>query len=407
MKTALLLSAILLSSAAANWPTWRGPTGNGTAPGATPPVEWGESKNVAWKVRVPGIGSASPVVWGDKIFVATAEPDSGGKQKFILICYDRKTGEILWQRTAADVKPQEGHHKDHGYASASPMTDGKHVFAHFGTRGMFAYTLDGEPAWDFTEFGSMTTRAGFGEGSSPTISGDHIIVPWDQEGDSYIMALDKNSGKPLWKTPRDEPTSWATPLVVGGQVIANGQNYARGYDLKTGKEIWRCAGQTARPVASPVANDTLAFVGSGHRGSYLGAFKYRSAKGDIEGTDAVAWSISKATPDIASLLLSDDRLYFTSGKGSVITCSDATTGKPHFERERPPGIGNIYASPIAAGGHVYIWGRNGKTAVIEDGTDFKIIATNTLDEGIDATPAFSESDIIIRTTNHLYRIAKP
>ncbi len=404
--TVATLTLIQLSPAAPDqWPHWRGPTGNGVAPAASPPLTWSESENVAWKVAVPGEGSASPVVWDDRIFVSTAIAADGGKQRFVVLCYDRQTGEVLWEQTASETVPAEGHHEDHGFASASPMTDGTLVYAHFGTRGLFAFTVAGEPVWSFKDFGPMTTRNSFGEGSSPTLHGGKIIVPWDHEGDSYLMAIGSSKGNALWKRERDEPTSWGTPLVANGQIIMTGENYARGYDFETGAEIWRCAGQTSRPVASPVANDTLAFIGSGFRGAYLGAFRYRDARGDIGGTDAVAWSVSKGTPDIASLVLSGDLLYYTAEKSSLITCCDASTGEIHFDRERPEGIGNIYASPIAANGHVYIFGRNGKTAVIRDGTEFAVVATNELADGIDATPAFVGGDVIVRTTRHLYRIS--
>ena len=351
---------------AENWGHWRGDNGNGVSLTAHPPTEWSETKNVKWKVAVPGRGSGSPAIWGDQVFVVSAV--GAENREFKLFCYDRGTGALRWEKTAVTSTPHEGTHTTNGFASASPCTDGEHVYAHFGSRGLHCFTMDGELKWS-RDFGRMTTRNAFGEGSSPTLAGDKILVPWDHEGQSALYALDKNTGETLWKTDRDEPTCWATPLVVESdgekQVIMNGENQARAYDLETGAEIWRCGGQTQRPVASPVfANDTV-YIGSGFRGSFLGAFKLEGT-GDIEGTDQVVWSVDQDTPDIASPLLSDGRLYYHKGKTGILTCHDATTGEILFGPERIPGISNPYASPMAAGGYVYLPGRSGNTPVIKD-----------------------------------------
>jgi len=432
------------------WAEWRGPTGNGVAPKAKPPLEWSPDSGIRWKVELPGKGSATPIIWGDQIFIAAAvttkaatfqdEPrgrrgrggrdrrgrDRGGRGgrgrgrggrgrggaptspvEFRLLSLDRKTGKTQWDEVAATTTPHEGTHRDHDYASASPCTDGKLVFAHFGTRGLFAYTLEGKLVWKRTDLGKMTTRGTFGEGSSPTLHDDRLIVPWDHEGDSYIAALDKKTGKTIWKTERDEPTSWATPLVVEHkgkkQIIASGQNFARGYDFKTGKEIWRCSGQTGRPVASPVAADGMVFIGSGFRGAFLGAF-HLGHKGDLEGTKGVAWSIDRHTPDIPSPLLSDGRLYFHAGRSGILSCYDAKSGKPHYQTQRVAGLSNVYASPIAANGGVYLTARDGTTVVIKDADKFEILATNSVGEPVDATPAAVGSELFVRGSRHLFCI---
>jgi len=412
---ALSIATVNAVEADKQWGHWRGPTGNGTSPSADPPLHWNEKKNVKWKTPIPGKGSSSPVVWGDKIFITSAVgPTEGDRprsaQKFTLYCIDRKNGDILWHRVSAESVPHQGHHASHGFASASPMTDGKHVFAFFGTRGLFAYDMDGKPAWERTDFGKMDTRNHFGEGSSPTMHGDTIIVPWDHEGASKIIALNKADGKNRWETPRDEPTSWDTPLVVEHdgkkQVVTSGQNFAMGYDFESGKEIWRCAGQTQRPVASPVSANGLVYVGSGFRGAFLGAFKL-GAKGDLKGTEAVVWQKNAHTPDIPSLLLSGDRLYYTARKSAILSCVDAKTGNPHYENERIDGVRELYASPVAASGRVYITGRDGSITVIKDGTDLEVLATNKLSDPIDATPALVGKDIVIRSAKHLYLISKP
>ena len=423
-----------------NWGHWRGESGNGVSSVATPPTEWSDTKNVKWKVAVPGRGSGSPVIWEDNIFVVTAvkegeQPEQpaptadegnrpqgrrrrGGRRRggpipnlaFKLLCYDKSTGDLKWEKTATIVTPHEGTHSTNGYSSASPCTDGEHVYAHFGSRGLYCYTLDGELKWQRDDLGKMQTRAGFGEGSSPVIHGDKIVVPWDHEGASALFALDKSTGKTIWKTERDEPTCWATPLIVEHdgkhQVIMNGQNFARSYDLETGDEIWKCGGQTERPVACPVTQDGLVIVGSGHRGSFMGAFRL-GGTGDIEETDDVVWTVDRDTPDIGSPILSGGRLYFYKGKAGILTCLDAATGKPHFSSERLPGMKNqmIYASPVAAGGHVFLTSRNGTTVVIRDSEQLEVVATNSVGETVDATPAPVGNELFIRGEKHLFCIA--
>lgn len=399
-----------LSAQADNWPHWRGEGGNGVSTTAKPPTQWSAKKNVKWKVAVPGLGSGSPVIWEDQVFVTTAVGSGKGKElQFKIFCYDRKNGDIKWQKTAVTATPHQGTHNTNGFASASPCTDGKHVYAHFGSRGLYCYTMDGNLKWKRDDFPPMNTRNSFGEGSSPTLEGDKIIVPWDHEGNSFLYALNKLTGKDIWKTPRESMTCWSTPLVVEHagkkQIVMNGQSVARAYDLETGKELWKCGGQTERPAASPVAADGLVFVGSGFRGAYLGAMRLEG-RGDIKGTNNVAWEIDRDTPDVASLLLSSGRIYYYKDKAGVVTCVDAATGKRHFGPERIPGLQAIYASPIAAGGHVYLTGRNGTTVVIKDSDKFEIVATNSVDETVDATPAPVDRELFIRGEKHLFCIAE-
>ena len=397
-----------------NWGHWRGVGGNGIAENASPPTQWSSTKNVKWKVEIPGRGSSSPVIWENKVFITTAVPAPGGGTgglptlAFNVFCFNRQDGKLIWQQTSTIATPHQETHSTNGFASASPCTDGEHVYAHFGSRGLFCYTMDGELKWKREDFGKMQTRNGFGEGSSPTLAAKMILVPWDHEGPSALYALDKLTGKTIWKTDRDEPTCWATPLVVehagAKQVVMNGQTCARGYDLATGKELWRCSGQTERPAASAVAGNGLIFVASGFRGSYLGAFRPNS-RGDIQGTDSVAWVIERDTPDVASPLLSQGRIYFHKGKSGQLSCVDAATGNPHYMGERIAGLDSIYASPIAAGGHVYLTARSGTTVVIDDADKLKVIATNSVDETVDATPAPVDNELFIRGEKHLFCIA--
>ncbi len=395
-----------------NWAHWRGPDGNAVANDADPPTEFNNSLNLRWKVAVPGLGSGSPIVWEDDIFVVSAIPVSEGKipqHQFVLFCFDRETGMERWRKVAVEATPHQETHSTNGFASASPVTDGEHVYASFGSRGLYCYTMNGNLVWKRNNFPPMTTRNGFGEGSSPVLAGDRLILPWDHEGQSKLYAINKTTGATIWEVERDEPTNWGTPLVIehGGRVeiITTGQNYARAYDFDTGAELWRCAGQTQRPAASPVYRDGVVYIASGFRGSFLGAFRV-GGRGDLQGTSNVLWTIERDTPDIASPLLSGDRLYYYKGRAGVLTCVDATTGKPHYSTQRIRGLDNIYASPVAAGGHVYLSDRDGTVVVIKDSPRFEIVATNELGETIDATPAPIDNQLIIRGEKHLFNFSR-
>ena len=443
--TLAILAAAAPAAQDSNWSHWRGPTGNGTAPDATPPVEFDGTtgRNIRWKVEVPGRGTSSPIVHGDAVFVTTAVPAAGGEAAgepraaaeeassdgpgggrsgpsgrsikpggpldFQLLCYDRETGRLRWKRTAVTSEPHEGTHYTNGFASHSPCTDGTHVYAHFGSRGLHCYTVDGTHVWS-RDFGRMAIRNGFGEGSSPTLAGGMILVPWDHEGPSKLYALDARTGSTVWETARDdEPTCWATPLVAAAadgtlQVVLNGDTAARGYDLATGRELWRCGGQAQRPCGSAVAADGVAYVASGHRGAFIGAFDL-AGRGDLAGGPHVRWTASRDTPDVASPLLSGGRLYYFKERSGLLSCVDAATGRPHFATVRVPGVSLPYASPVAAGGHVYLTDRGGTIVVIEDAPELRIVATNEMGEGVDATPAPAGGDLFIRGEKHLFRVA--
>ena len=408
----LLVTVAAVSTARADWPHWRGDGGNGASLTARPPVEFGSDRNLRWKAEIPGRGSSSPVIGGDRVFVTSALPVEGEADifDFRLFCLDRETGREVWSRSCVKAVPHEGTHETNGFASASPCTDGERVYAHFGSRGLHCFTVSGDHLWS-RDFGDMTIRNGFGEGSSPALAGEMIIVPWDHEGPSMLFALDTRTGKSVWETPRDEPTCWATPLVVadaGGtrQVVMNGQTAARGYDLATGRELWRCHGQTQRPCASAVAADGKAFIGSGFRGSFFGGFDL-AGRGDLQGGPHVLWTKHAGTPDVASPLLSAGRLFYYKEKTGLLTCLESITGSPHYETIRIPGVGRTYASPVAAGGHVYLTDRSGRITVIDDGPSLNVVAENDVGEGVDATPAPVGDSLIVRGERHLFRFAAP
>lgn len=430
-----------------NWPQWRGPTATGAASHGNPPIEWSESKNIRWKVAIPGRGHASPIVWGDRIYIQTAiktekkaagkeqaqaEPQTrqeqgrGGRRgrgrgrfgggakptniyKFVLMALDRKTGKTIWERTASEQLPHEGGHRDSTQASASPVTDGEHIIAHFGSRGIYCYDMNGELQWS-KDLGDMRTRNSFGEGSSPAIHGDTVVITWDHEGDSFIIALDKRTGEQRWKVARDERTTWATPLVIEhdgmAQVVTSATNRIRSYDLATGKLIWECGGMTANVIPSPVSGFGLVYAISGFRGNSLQAIRYADAKGDITNGDAIAWKHDKGTPYVPSPLLYEDKLYFLDNNKAILSCFDAKSGKEHYGQKRIEGVRGVYASPVGAGGHVYITGRDGKTVVLKHGPEFEILATNELDDGFDASPAIVGDELYLRGRKNLYCIAR-
>jgi outer membrane protein assembly factor BamB len=428
------------------WPTFRGPVNSGVAPDANPPVTWSESENIKWKVELPGKGSSSPVIWGDKIIFLTAiqtetaqeeklaepqeiqnkqdnQPDQGDRQgrrrggmsrapasaqKFDVVCLDRKSGKLLWQKTVKEELPHEGHHRDSSFASYSPVTDGKLVWASFGSRGLYCFDLNGNFKWS-QDLIKQRTRAGFGEGSSPVIAGDAIVVVADNEDQSYIYAFDKISGKPLWKKERDEATGWATPIAVNVagqvQVIANGRNFVRGYDLKTGEVLWKCSGQTENVIPTPVVGFGNVYCTSGFRGAALLAIKLGKT-GDLTGTEAVGWQVTEGTPYVPSPILIEDKLYVCSGNKEVISCYEAKDGKANFVKQTLEGPKGIYASPVGASDRVYFAGRNGVTVVVKVSDTYEVLATNTLDDGFDATPAIVGDEIYLKGNKYLYCIAK-
>jgi outer membrane protein assembly factor BamB len=257
----------------------------------------------------------------------------------------------------------------------------------------------------------MRIRLGFGEGASPALYKDLLIVLWDHEGDSFIVAFDKRTGSERWRTPRDEMTSWTTPLVVehgeGAQVVTSATGAVRSYDVATGRQLWQDEGVTLNAIPSPVAADGLVFVTSGYRGSRLAAIELSSAHDDISGSNAVRWSVDRDTPYVPSPLLHDGLLYVLKSNNGILSVFDAGTGERHYGPERLPGIRSVYASPVAAAGRVYVTSREGTTLVLRAGPALEVLATNTLDDEFDASPAIVDDEIYLRGRRHLYAIGAP
>ncbi len=420
--------AILHTSAAEDptehWPRWRGPLANGVAPKASPPTEWSETKNVRWKVPVPGFGTSTPILWKDQIFLVTSQPADGSDRaaapvaggrgqviekptkpyKFQALALDRATGKTLWTRTVAEEVPHEGHHKDHGFASSSPVTDGTSLIVSFGSRGIYGLDLAGEVKWE-KRLGQMATRNNFGEGASPAVHGDVVVIPWDHEGDDFVVALNKRDGKELWRQTRDEPTSWATPLVVERpgrtEVIISSTGRIRSYELSTGRQLWECGGMTVNVIPTPVVDDATVYAMSGFKGHALLAIRL-GREGDLTGTDAIRWKHDKSTPYVPSPLLYEQGLYFLSQNNATLSRFDTKEGQPDYEAERLTGVFGAYASPIGAEGRVYVAGRDGNTAVLKHGPKLEVLAINRLDDNFDASPAAVGKDLFLRGHRHLY-----
>lgn len=426
-----LVSILLLAGSAGfatagpdDWPHWRGPSANGTAPTANPPTTWDAKTNVKWKAELPGKGSATPIVWGDRVFVVTAvqtdrqakpeempKPDPKFKKmteppthfyEFLVLAFDRATGKLLWKQKAAERVPHEGHHQTHSYAAGSPTTDGDRLYVSFGSFGLYCYSLDGKMIWE-RDLGRLHTRLAWGEAVTPVVHGDSLVVNWDQEADSKLVCLDAKTGRTKWETPRAEVTTWTTPLVVEHkgttQVVMNGTGHVRAYDLATGKPLWTGPPMTTNAIPSAVAADGVAYVLSGYQGAVGVAISL-----DSVGDAKAIWRITRGTPYVPSPLLSNGRLYFTSGKVNLLTILDAKTGKVLVGDERLPGLGDLYGSPVAAAGRVYLTDRAGTTLVFKEGDKFDLIATNRLKDPIDASPVAVGKQLFLRSHGALYCI---
>ncbi|QDT31778.1 PQQ-binding-like beta-propeller repeat protein [Thalassoglobus polymorphus] len=411
-----------------NWHQWRGPLATGASPSGTPPREWSEEKNIAWKVDLPGLGSTTPIVWGDQVFVLTSintgrvdpslpKPEDQPDRPFgitypntfyqlMVLSYDRHTGKELWRKIAAEKVPHEGHHGDNNYASASPTTDGKRLYCWFGSQGLFCFDLSGKLLWE-KDLGPVETRLSFGEGAAPVIYQDRLIINRDHDGQSYIVVLDATDGSEIWRKNRDELSTWNTPLVVEAagktQVIVNAPNRVRSYHLDNGDLIWECGGQVSNVAPSIVTDGKNAFCMSGYRGSFAVSIPLDS-KGDVTDSDKLGWTLQQGTPYVPSPLLVDDLLYFTQSNNAILSCVDAKTGEILIERTRMPGLRAIYSSPVSANGCVYFTGRDGETLVLEQGADFKILATNKLDDAIDASAVIVGNSLYLRGKRSLYCI---
>lgn len=432
MKKILLVLTLCVSAqaqTAAHWPQWRGPFFNGVARGDAPTV-WNDTTNIKWKTQIPGRGFSTPVIWGNQIFLTTAIPigkpaevppatEQGGNRRpaagppvehqFVVLSLDRATGKILWQKTARTATPHEGFHRAYGsFASNSPATDGKYVYASFGSRGIYCYDFNGKLIWEKDLNVQMKMRNAFGEGSAPLLHGDRLFLVFDHEEGDFIVALDKRNGKELWRAERDEPSSWSTPLAIehGGrtEIVVPATNKVRSYDAATGKVVWESAGLGSNAIPVPVTQNGIVYVMSGHRDPKLMAIKL-GKQGDLTGSDAIVWSHTRGVPYTASPVLYDNKLYVVTDSG-MVSAFNATTGEPYYHQTRLPKSSNLKASMVGANGKLYIATEDGEVVVLKMGEKFEVLGTNTLtDQVFIATPVIAGGELYLRGQNTLFCIS--
>lgn len=427
----LVLVGMVQAQSDAHWPQWRGPFFNGMARGDAPTV-WSDTKNIKWKVEIPGRGFSTPVIWGERVFLTTAIPNAkapeatapaaeGGRggggagplveHRFEVLCLDRKTGKLLWQRTAKVATPHEGYHRAYGsFASNSPITDGRYVYAFFGSRGLYVYDFNGKLIWE-KDFGvQMKMRLAFGEGAAPLLLKDQLFLVFDHEGESsFIVAVDKRNGKELWRSARDERSSWSTPLAIEHngrtEIIVSATNKVRSYDARSGKILWESAGLGANVIPVPVYQNGMVYVMSGYRDPKLMAIKL-GKDGDITGSDAIAWSHTRGLAYTTSPVLYDNKLYVVTDNG-MLSAFNAATGEPFYAQTRLPKAYNLKASPIGANGKLYIATEDGDVVVVKMGEKFEVIGVNTLEDQVFiATPAIADGEIYLRGQNTLFCISE-
>jgi outer membrane protein assembly factor BamB len=387
------------------------------------PLKWGAA-DARWRLEIPGRGHSTPVVAGNRMFLTTAVPtgrgaapktpgragggaDAGLEHRFDVLAIDRTSGKILWQRTAKVATPHEGYHRVYGsFASNSPVTDGTRVFAFFGSRGLYAYDLNGRLLWH-KDFGvQMRMDMAFGEGTPLTLHDNRLLLHFDHLDTGFLVMLDPVTGREIWRTRRTEPYNWAAPYVARHdgrrQIIVSGLT-VRGYDFDTGGFLWEAAGLGENTIPQPVQHDDLVFAMSGHTVKMLMAIRL-GRKGTLTGSEAIAWSTPRGAAYTPSPLLHEGRLYVVTDSG-LLSCFDAATGKPHYQQQRLPQPYNFKASPVGANGKLYLATEEGDVVVVRMGNQFEVLATNTMEgESFIASPVIVDGTIYLRSRTHLSAI---
>jgi outer membrane protein assembly factor BamB len=436
---AAALTALVLGStvSAANWPQFRGPQGQGVSDETALPSTWGPQTNVAWKTAVAGLGHSSPIVWDNHVFLTTAvegepvpgakapvhmlqedpakpatefvHPDSMGadrKHTYKVIAVALDSGKVLWEQVAYEGPVYDGRHKRSSYASPTPITDGTRVFAYFGSEGLYAYDFKGKLLWK-ADVGDIKTL-GMGTASSPVLHQNLVILQCDEDNGekSFIIALDAKSGKTVWRTARPTSVTWTTPALVtvgsGVELVTAGNEFVIGYDPASGKELWRAKGLESNTIATPLVGHGLVIVSAGYPTKKVIAIR-PGGKGDVTGTDRIAWTYDKGTAYVPSPILYGDYVYLITDTG-LLTCLDAKTGAVKYEGGRPPVPARFVASPVAFDGHLYITSTDGDTFVIRAGPTHEVVRTNELDEPVYASLAPTQGRLLIRGQGHLYCI---
>jgi outer membrane protein assembly factor BamB len=425
-------------SADQNWPSFRGENARGVADGFPTVTDWNMDtwENILWKTEVPGLGHSSPIIWGDNIFLLTAVYSKGkqrlkvglygegdpeqedGDFSWHLLCLDKQSGDVIWDRTCHTGKPKIKRHPKSSHASATPCTNGTFVIAYFASEGLYCYDVEGALVWS-RDLGVIDQGAPgapqyqWGSGASPVIHEDKVFIQCDQQGQSFIAAYGLDDGREIWKTLRDEDPTWCTPTVHDGkhpQVIANGYKHIGAYDIETGKEIWKLRGGGDVPVPTPLVAFDLIYITNAH-GRLAPIYVIKtSARGDIslEGeattNEYIPWSLRREGNYIPTPIIYGNYLYCCSDVGRV-TCYEARTGELVYKKK----VGRraaFSASPVAADGKIYIPGEQGDIYVVKAGKEFKLLAKNDLEETCMASPAISEGVLYFRSRSHLVAIGE-
>lgn len=436
MKIALLLVLIRLCADASDlWPQFRGPGATGVAEQQGLPDSWGPDRNVAWRTPIAGDGWSSPVVAGGPIFVTSVisakskeapkpglyfggeRPAPDAEHRWVVWAIDFDLGRVLWQTEVHRGVPGFSHHLKNTFASETPVTDGEHVYAYFGNVGLFCLDMAGKVVWS-RSWGPYKTYNGWGTAASPVLDGERLYVQNDNEEESFLAALDKRTGKEIWRAKRDERTTWATPYVWKHarriEIVTAGARRIRSYDLD-GKQLWELSGMSSLAVPTPFAGAGLLYVSSGYVGDQVRpAYAIRpGAKGDITpapdktSNGFVAWSLPQGGPYMPSPLVYGGYYYTLYDRG-FLTCHDAESGREVYGKVR---IGDapvgFTASPWAYGGKIFALSEDGDTYVIRAGPEYELLGKNSLGEFSMATPAIARGSLILRTASHLYRIGRP
>jgi len=430
--SATLLAEEIAEKSLAYWPQWRGPTFNGVAPMGDPPVRWTATDNLRWKTPIPGRGHSTPIIWRKRIFLVSAIPidkklpppyviPAGtpriGKhdavittwkpQALVLVCLDRVSGRTRWQQTVCEVMPHQGYHWKGSFASASPITDGKYVYAYFGSFGLYCYDMDGRFVWK-KDLGPQAMEDGLGEGSSPALFGTTLIVVVDHELQSFVVAIDKRTGEEIWRQSRDEVSNWSTPRIFAHegrrQVVVNGE-IVRSYDLRNGELLWQCGRQSEGAIPVPAVGHGLVFATSGYSKDTFHAIAL-GQRGDLTDSKHVVWSLDRGTPYVPCPMLWGDEIYLLEDR-SFFSCLGAVDGKQHYFKHRLPGMRNFSASPVGAADRIYLLSEEGRTVVLKRGPQLEVLAVNSLDETFYASPAIVGNEIYLRGDKNLFCFLKP
>ncbi len=418
--------AVLVVSApvhAENWPQFRGPGSRGVSSESGVPVKWSATSNVAWKTTLAGPGHSSPIVWGDRIFLTAFRPDTGVVSslynsvmgmlaqgvavsgQLVVVCLDRLSGKVLWERAVTEGS-LENVHPNNSPASPTPVTDGKYVYAYFGWYGLVTFDFSGQKVWEH-RLGPFPNE--WGSGSSPILYGSTVILNCDNDAEDFLLALDKTTGRALWRTPRNSARGWTAPMIWNAegkdQIVVSGSERVIAYDPANGTEIWRLDGLARWVVPTPVAAHGLLYVVAGGPGGTAMLAVRPGGRGNITSTH-VAWRNDRAASYIPSPLVVGDYLY-TVKNGGVMTCLNARTGQLVWQ-ERLPAGGDYYASPVAVEDHIYVVNEDGEVTVVAAAKPvLEVVASNTLGERTLASPAVSQGQMFLRTDSHLWAVGRP